>query len=76
LSKSSAIWMPALLTRMSSRPYSVITRSSICSTACSSDTSAPTRIGRPPASATCFMHISTPCSMASLVLIAPSDRPT
>jgi hypothetical protein len=68
--------MPALLTRMSSRPYSLITRSYIPATACSSDTSASTRIGRPPASATFFTHISTPCSMASRVVIAPSGRPT
>ena len=30
----------------------------------------------PPASATCFRHISTPCSMASWVVVAPSGRPT
>jgi Sodium/hydrogen exchanger family len=66
----------ALLTRMSSRPYSSITRSNISVTACSSDTSAATRIGRPPASAIFVMQISTPCSMASLVASAPSGRPT
>jgi hypothetical protein len=68
--------MPALLIRMSSRPYSLITRSNIWSTACSSDTSAATRMGRPPAAAIFFMQISTPCSIASLVEMAPSGGPT
>src|SRR5262245_19763642 len=72
-SRGATIWIPALLTRMSSRPNAAIALAMPASTCCSLLTSIATPTARLPAPSSSFAAASAPCWFRSaMTTLAPS----